>query len=49
MDIGENYEPSQLVFVDESSFNRMTMRRPYAWAQRGDRAQRREFFVRGTR
>lgn len=49
MKIGENYEPFQLVFADESAFNRMTLRRSFAWSQRGDRARRRDFFVRGKR
>jgi hypothetical protein len=47
--IGEHYKPAQLVFADESSYNRMTMRHPFAWSQWGDRARRREFFVQGTR
>ena len=47
--VGGHYEAHQLIFVDMSHFNRMTMRRPFAWAPRGDRARRREFFVRGTR
>ena len=49
MHIGEHYQPSQLVFVDESSFNHMTIRRPFARSQQGDRAHCREFFIRGTR
>ena len=39
--IGTYYEPSQLVFVDESSFDRRVSRRPYAWAPTGSRARRR--------
>jgi len=49
MHIGEHYEASQLVFVDESHFNWITLRRSYAWAPCGDRASCREFFVRGAR
>jgi hypothetical protein len=47
--IGEHYEPHQLVFADESAFNRITLRCSFAWSLRGDRARRREFFVRGTK
>lgn len=32
------YRPEQLVFADESHFNRLTMRRPYTWSKRGERA-----------
>jgi hypothetical protein len=41
--IGEHYEAHQLVFVDESHFNRIMLRRSHAWAPHGDRAHRREF------
>ncbi|TFY62431.1 hypothetical protein EVG20_g6705 [Dentipellis fragilis] len=47
--IGEQYQPDQLVFVDESHFNRLTLRRSYGWAPIGNRARRRDFFVRGKR
>lgn len=49
MIIGEHYEANQLVFCDESAFNRISMRRPFAWSRIGTRARRRDFFVRGTR
>ena len=49
MDIGKHYQPSQLVFVDESSFNCMTMWHPIAWCQWGDCARHWEVFVQGTR
>ena len=47
--VGEHFMPEQLVFADESHFNRLSYRRDYAWAPRGDRARRRDFFVRGIR
>jgi hypothetical protein len=37
------------VFADESHFNRLTMRRPYAWSLRGECACRYEFQFRGTK
>jgi hypothetical protein len=37
------------VFADESHFNRLTLRRPYAWSLRGERACRYEFQFRGTK
>ncbi|KAH9014492.1 hypothetical protein EDB85DRAFT_1876357 [Lactarius pseudohatsudake] len=30
--INTHYSPEQLVFADESHFNRLTLRRPYAWS-----------------
>jgi hypothetical protein len=47
--IGTYYEPEQLVFVDESAFDRRVSRRPYGWAPIGSRARRRDFFIRGKR
>lgn len=47
--IGLNYQPAQLVFVDESSCDRRTTFRGYAWAIKGQRAIRSVFFVRGRR
>ena len=35
------------MFADESRFNRLTLRRPYAWSIRGERASRFEFSLRG--
>jgi hypothetical protein len=43
------FRPEQLVFADESHFNRLTMRRPYAWSKQGERATRHELFLRGTK
>ena len=47
--IGSHYEPEQLVFVDESAFDRRVSRRSFAWAPLGCRARRRGFFIRGKR
>ncbi|KJA17558.1 hypothetical protein HYPSUDRAFT_146386, partial [Hypholoma sublateritium FD-334 SS-4] len=46
---GYEYTPEQLVFVDESSFDRQTSIRGKAWAISGHRAVRNTFFVRGRR
>ena len=35
------------MFADESHFNRLTLRRPYTWSIRGERASRFEFSLRG--
>ena len=43
------YDPSQLVFVDESSVDRRTTYRGRAYSIRGSQAQRKAFFVRGRR
>jgi len=42
--IKTHFHPEQLVFADESHFNQLTLRRPYAWFIRGERACRYEFF-----
>jgi len=47
--IKTHFHPEQLVFADESHFNQLTLRRPYAWFIRGERACRYEFFLRGTK
>jgi hypothetical protein len=47
--IGLYYTADQLVFVDESSFDRRTTYRGKAWAIQGQRAIRKAFFVRGKR
>lgn len=47
--VNTHYRPEQLVFADESHFNRLTLRRPYAWSIRGERATRYEFFLRGAK
>lgn len=47
--IGTYYEPEQLVFVDESAFDRRTIGRAYGWAPIGTRGRRRDFFIRGKR
>ncbi|KAH9975194.1 hypothetical protein BJV77DRAFT_931991, partial [Russula vinacea] len=36
--IDTHFSPEQLVFADESHFNRLTLRRPFAWSKRGERA-----------
>lgn len=43
------YAAHQLVFVDESSVDRRTTYRGFAWSIRGTAAQRKAFFVRGQR
>ena len=45
----QQYQPDQLVFVDESSLDRRTGRRAYGWGPAGGRSRRRETFVRGAR
>jgi hypothetical protein len=47
--ITAHYRPEQLVFADKSHFNRLTLRRPYVWALRGERATKYEFFHRGNK
>ena len=49
MDIGENYPPNTLVFLDESACNRFTANRTTAWAPIGRRARRHDYYVRGQR
>ncbi|PPQ97475.1 hypothetical protein CVT26_002823 [Gymnopilus dilepis] len=48
-DIGENYPPETLVFLDEAACNRLTSNRLKAWAPIGKRARRHDYFVRGQR
>ncbi|KAJ6472760.1 hypothetical protein C8R47DRAFT_1076912 [Mycena vitilis] len=47
--MGLRYVSNQLVCVDESSADRRTTYRGYAWAFGGSRAVRKAFFVRGRR
>ena len=47
--ISIHYRPEHLVFADESHFNWLTLRRPYAWSKRGERASRHEFQFRGAK
>lgn len=49
MHVGEHYQANQLVFVDESATNRYTTMRKKGWAPVGQRARRRDFFVRGQK
>ncbi len=43
------YSPNQLVFSDESSYDRRTLSRRYGWNISGRRAQKSTFFIRGQR
>ena len=43
------YDAAELVFVDESAFNRRTTMRAFGWAPAGGRARRRDFFVKGVK
>ena len=47
--MGATYQANQLVFVDETGVNRNSSSCRYGWALCGDRARRRDFFVRGTK
>jgi len=47
--IDTHFRPEQLIFANESHFNRLPLRRPYAWSIRGERASRYECFLRGTK
>jgi hypothetical protein len=44
----QQYNPDQLVFVDESSYDHRTGRHSYSWAPNGLRLRQQECFVRGT-
>ena len=48
-DIGENYPPETLVFLDEAACNCLTSNRLKAWGPIGGRARRHDFFVRGQK
>jgi predicted transcriptional regulator YheO len=43
------YTPSQLVFSDETAYDRRTLSRRYGWNFSGMRARKYTFFVRGRR
>ncbi|CAB4494688.1 unnamed protein product [Rhizophagus irregularis] len=43
------YSPLQLVFSDESAYNRRTLSRRYGWSFKGRHAYKSVFFVRGKR
>jgi hypothetical protein len=47
--VGDLYHDWQLVFVDESHCDRRTTQRRGGWAPIGDRARRRDFFIRGIK
>jgi hypothetical protein len=49
LQIATSYTPEQLVMVDESSFDRRTTYRNYAYALKGKRAVRKCFYIRGKR
>ena len=44
-----SYDAVQLVFVDESSFDRRVTYRQYGWGNEGDRVHRKAYFARGRR
>jgi hypothetical protein len=43
------YTASQLVFSDESAYDKRTLSRRYGWSITGSRARKASFFVRGKR
>lgn len=43
------YTASQLVFSDESAYDKRTLSRRYGWSLTGHRARKSTFFVRGKR
>jgi len=43
------YSPDQLVFSDESAYDRRILSRQYGWNISGHRAKKATFFVRGQR
>ena len=43
------YSPNQLVFSDESAYDRRSLSRKYGWNISGRRARKPTFFVRGKR
>lgn len=49
LNVGADYPPETLVFVDESACNRHTSKRAGAWAPIGDQARHHNYFVRRTR
>jgi hypothetical protein len=48
-DVLEEYPADTLVFVDETGCNKLTAKRRKGWAPSGERARRRDFFIRGQR
>ena len=47
--ISDRYTKDQLVFADETSFNRHVAHRNYAWALKGQRASKKVLLCRGKR
>ena len=47
--ISQRYTKDQLVFADETSFNRRVAHRNYAWAVKGHKASKNVFLCRGQR
>jgi len=47
--MARDYYPEQLIFADESHFNRLTLRRPFGWAMRGERARCLKYSHRGAK
>lgn len=47
--ISRRYTKDQLVFADETSFDRRVAHRNYAWAVKGQKASKKVFLCRGRR
>jgi hypothetical protein len=47
--VNAHYRPEQLVFADESHFNRLTMRRLYMWSKHGECTCQYEFQFQGAK
>ena len=47
--VNTHYHLEQLIFADESHFNRLMLRRPFAWLIRGECVFQYEFLLHGTK